>query len=131
MSEKFNDSLKDVEECLSVLEENLDIISDKTKTKNESSLTILEQCQSEVLLTVALNTLVWCKRLLQTQETPIEDHPVVAEIERTLGYIKKVKIAHVAHNPKTQLNVPAAKRVVKHYIAANTRADDSKKVKHN
>ncbi|KAJ9071198.1 hypothetical protein DSO57_1039417 [Entomophthora muscae] len=89
MSEKFNDSLKDVEECLSVLEENLDIMSDKTKTKNESSLTILEQCQSEVLLTVALNTLVWS--LLQTQETPIEDHPVVAEIERTLGYIKKSK----------------------------------------
>ena len=86
----------------------------------------LESARLHLMVAYTINTLFYM--YLKTQGIPSANHPVLAELERIKGYIRKVRAASQeaeASQRQASLNASAAKRFIVHALGGPSGSDAS------
>lgn len=80
----------------------------------------LQKAKMGIMLAYSICDLIWI--FLRTRGIDAADHPVMRELDRIKGYYLKVKEAEAAasgtQQQRTQIDVPAAARFIKHSIGS-------------
>ncbi|XP_044756747.1 nuclear nucleic acid-binding protein C1D [Coccinella septempunctata] len=94
------------------LEKILEVALSESMKKKYENFSPKEKTDFDLLLAMELNTLYWL-HLRSTGENPLE-HEVMGQLSRVKEFMNKAKEAHERNTIRPKLDVPAARRFIKH-----------------